>query len=336
MMTRCCLRTEDGHPRLTRWCGRAVLYCAIVGWVTSDLSRGGDEATSDDSALHRIESAGIENLYRLSPRIYSGAQPEGEDGFKALERLGVRTIISVDGAAPELMLARKHGLRYVHVPIGYDGLPTTQALKIIKAARELPGPVFVHCHHGKHRGPAAAALCAVAVERWSRDKATSWMRTAGTAADYRDLFRSVNTLRIPTDEELRNAAIELPERAPVSSLVEIMVEVDRDWNRLKVHQKAGFHNPDDPDEMTPQQAALQLTERFRELNRQDLGGTKAEGFVAAVRDAKDVTEKLERSLNKLAQSGANADLDSAQAAFRKVAESCSACHKKFRDGTPAP
>ena len=29
---------------------------------------------------------------------------------------------------------------------------------LARAARTLPGPIFVHCHHGMHRGPAAAAV----------------------------------------------------------------------------------------------------------------------------------------------------------------------------------
>src|SRR5215203_3182916 len=66
----------------------------------------------------KLDAPGIENLYRLTEGLYSGGQPEGEAGFAALKRLGVRTIISVDGARPDVETARRFGMRYVHLPVG--------------------------------------------------------------------------------------------------------------------------------------------------------------------------------------------------------------------------
>src|SRR5438094_677830 len=81
------------------------------------------------------------------------SSPDGDEGFHSLQQLGIKTIVSVDGARPEVDLARKYGLRYVHLPIGYDAVPREQALRIARAIRDLPGPVYIHCHHGRHRGP---------------------------------------------------------------------------------------------------------------------------------------------------------------------------------------
>ena len=107
----------------------------------------------------------LPNAYRLHPRVISGGQPEGEQAFARLKELGVKTVISVDGARPEVELARKYGLRYVHLPHGYDGVPDERASELAKAVRDLPGPVYIHCHHGKHRSPAAATVACVAAAR---------------------------------------------------------------------------------------------------------------------------------------------------------------------------
>jgi protein tyrosine phosphatase (PTP) superfamily phosphohydrolase (DUF442 family) len=115
--------------------------------------------TAYASPPERLDLPGVENAYRLSPRLYSGGEPRGEQAFAALKSLGIKTAISVDGATPDAETARRYGIRYVHLPVGYDGISREQAVRIIKAARTLPGPVFVHCHHGKHRGPAAVAVC---------------------------------------------------------------------------------------------------------------------------------------------------------------------------------
>src|SRR4051812_12165364 len=75
-----------------------------------------------------VDLPGVHNVLRLNDRLYSGSSPEGDGGFQSLQGLGVRTIITVDGARPEVERARKHGMRYVHLPIGYDGVPRSQAL----------------------------------------------------------------------------------------------------------------------------------------------------------------------------------------------------------------
>src|SRR5262249_41353434 len=138
----------------------------------------------------RMATPGIENAFRLSARLYSGGEPQGEGAFQALKALGVKTVISVDGARPDVETAHRYGIRYVPLPVSYDGIPREQALRIVQAARTLPGPVFVHCHHGKHRGPAAAALCGLVMEGWTRGQALEWMNLAGTSPDYRGLFAS--------------------------------------------------------------------------------------------------------------------------------------------------
>src|SRR3712207_7739670 len=61
------------------------------------------------------------------------------------------TVISVDGARPDVELARKYGLRYVHLPIGYDDVTENEGRAIAKAITELPGPFYIHCHHGDRK-----------------------------------------------------------------------------------------------------------------------------------------------------------------------------------------
>jgi protein tyrosine phosphatase (PTP) superfamily phosphohydrolase (DUF442 family) len=108
-------------------------------------------------AFTRLEISGIHNAFRVTDKVYSGSQPEGDEAFVALAKLGVKTIISVDGSKPDVEAAHKHGLRYIHLPFGYDGVPTNRIVELAKAAETLSGPIFVHCHHGLPRGPTAVA-----------------------------------------------------------------------------------------------------------------------------------------------------------------------------------
>ncbi|HVV99787.1 MAG TPA: hypothetical protein VHB77_05585, partial [Planctomycetaceae bacterium] len=57
----------------------------------------------------RQEQPGLHNLVQASAGVYSGSEPDGEIGFASLETLGIKTIVSVDGARPDIELAHKHG-----------------------------------------------------------------------------------------------------------------------------------------------------------------------------------------------------------------------------------
>src|SRR5579862_1873360 len=129
-----------------RWLA-ALALVAVLGCKSNRPAATGQVV----GEFHRVSGQGIENFYLLGGKIYSGAVPEGDAGFATLEKLGVKTVISVDGTMPDVELAAKHGLRYVHIPIGYDGAGRSNALRIVKAAEVMPGPIFVHCHHGQHR-----------------------------------------------------------------------------------------------------------------------------------------------------------------------------------------
>src|SRR5207302_1722064 len=79
--------------------------------------------------LPQPDLPGLHNVHCVADRLYSGSVPEGDAGFASLRRLGVQTAISVDGARPDVDRARRFGLRYVHIPVGYDGVPEPQALR---------------------------------------------------------------------------------------------------------------------------------------------------------------------------------------------------------------
>jgi protein tyrosine phosphatase (PTP) superfamily phosphohydrolase (DUF442 family) len=132
-----------------------------VGLVVAVLLVAGEGRTPPGESSSQegkpIPLGGLHNVYRITNHLYSGSSPEGEEGFRSLQKFGIKTIISVDGARPDVAMAHTYHLRYVHLPFGYDGIPRQRILELAKAVRDLPGPVYIHCHHGKHRGPAAAS-----------------------------------------------------------------------------------------------------------------------------------------------------------------------------------
>ena len=311
----------------------ALLATALLATLAfaSQESKREESGRAGGGAPEPLEIEGVENAFRLSPRLYSGGGPQGTTSLAALRALGVKTIISVDGTTPDVDAARRLGMRYVHLPIGYDGVPRDQAVRMVKALRTLPGPVYVHCHHGIHRGPAAAAVCGIATEGWSKERAAEWLKVAGTSPDYRGLHASVRDFLIPTADELQAAGAELPERSEVDDLVETMVKVDERWDGLKAVQKAGFKPPSAHPYVDPTAEALQLLELYREALRLPEAKGKGDAFLREMASAEQAASGLYEAMAKHAKQPSPDSLKEVEAAFAAAGKSCKSCHVRHRD-----
>jgi len=264
--------------------------------------------------------AGIHNLMRVSDRIYSGSEPHGEEGFASLVKLGVKTVISVDGAKPNLEAAKKHGLRYVHVPFGYDGVTEVSRLSLTRAVREIESPIYVHCHHGTHRGPAGAAIACVASGALSNKQSIQILERAGTSEDYNGLWRDVAAFVPPAaDAKLP----ELVETATVDSLTAAMSQVDRAFDNLKLCRHAKWGVPKDHPDLVPSQEALLLFEGLHEaarnLGEQDQG------------QLKNWLAETETMAAELCSDLASKDARAATERLLSIEKSCKQCHQKYRD-----
>ena len=265
---------------------------------------------------------GLHNAFRVTPQILSGSQPEGDEAFAALEKMGVKTIISVDGVKPDTVAARKHGLRYIHLPIGYDGVPAERVPELASAAATAGGGlIYVHCHHGKHRGPAAVAVICEATANWSPQDAEAWLRKAGTAEEYTGLFRAVREFQPITKEQLAKVGA-LPEVAKTPALVDTMVEIDDRFDALKASQRAGW-KADAANEATL------LWEHLRELARTEDTGKRPADYREKLTESTQAAEALRTALR--APSSAAAD-----AAMKQVSENCAACHRSHRNEKKTP
>jgi len=265
-----------------------------------------------------LTAPALEHAYRVTDRLLSGGQPVGDAAFAELARLGVKTIVSVDGAKPDVAAARKHGLRYIHLPIGYDGVPAERVAEFARAAALPDGQIYVHCHHGKHRGPAAVAVMCAATAGWSPARAEAWLRQAGTADEYAGLYRAVREFQPPSAAALARVG-ELPEVAKTPALVDAMVALDECFDLLKAAQKSGW-------KATPANAATLLWEQLRELARTDDTARRPADYRTHLADSERSAEALRRHLRATPPDPAALD-----AAFRAAGQSCVACHKSFRN-----
>lgn len=281
--------------------------------------------------LKPLQAPGIENLFQAADRVFSGSQPEGDESFAALQRLGVKTIISVDGTKPEVERAAKFGLRYIHLPHGYDGIPTNTVAKLVKAAQTAEGPFYVHCHHGKHRGPAAVGVICQATAGWTTNRAVTWLKQAGTSADYAGLFAANAGFKMPSAQELALISTDFPSRVEVSGLVDGMVAVDHRWENLKAIQKAGWRTPGNQPDLVPATEALLLREAYRELGRSSETRARDGDFLEQLRQAEATAAELHALLKEGPPAAGSPGFTRAEALGKALAQNCSTCHKTHRN-----
>ncbi len=263
---------------------------------------------------------GLQNVLHLTDRIYSGSQPEGEEAFAALAKLGIRTVVSVNGARPNVELARKYGLRYIHVPIGYDGIPAEAGKALAATIRTTEGPIYYHCHHGTHRGPAAAAAACVAEGSLGNTDAVKILTLAGTGKEYAGLWRNVKAYVPPRQ------GVQLPKLvsiAEVGSLAKAMVGIDQAADRVKLCEKAAWSTPRDHADLTPVHEVLILQEALHEARRNCTAGRPKE-FVQKL-------EKTENAAARLRETIAAGKSREATAEFTALQNNCTQCHVRYRN-----
>ena len=297
------------------------LFCAATIAPLAAETR----TASSNAVAQPLPSTHVHNLFRATTNVFSGNSPDTDAAFAEITKLGVKTIISVDGARPDAAAARKHGLRYIHLPIGYDGVPSNRVVELVKAAQTVTGPIYVHCHHGKHRGPAAVAVICEATAGWTTNQAVAWLKEAGTATDYVGLYQSAMDFRLPEGAALAKI-IELPEAAKTSSLVDAMVAIDEEMERLKSAQENAWKGiPNQPDE-TPAHTATILWEHFKEMARTDDTAKRSEDYRTKLAASEKAADQLRALLRD-----ANADTAARDTAFKTLGQTCAACHKPYRN-----
>ncbi|QEG39937.1 phosphatase domain-containing protein [Roseimaritima ulvae] len=262
----------------------------------------------------------IPHLLSVAEGVFSGAQPRGEQDFATLAKMGVKTIVSVDGVRPDIEAAKKHGLRYIHIPFGYDGVDDHATESLTRVARETQGPVYVHCHHGKHRGPAAAAIICLASGDFHRAEAEDYMERAGTSSNYAGLWRSIRTYQTPPQDA------ELPELvavAKVDGLTEYMARMGRAADELKLARAARWQAPADHPDLVPAHQALLLQEGLRESLRQ-LDDAQRQAYGEAMQRSETLADGLVTAIQ-------NGDTAAADRKFQAVITACGECHRDHRN-----
>jgi protein tyrosine phosphatase (PTP) superfamily phosphohydrolase (DUF442 family) len=311
---------------------QAVVGCTGPGPAPNGYAASAREAVAPPTVAANAptDAPGLRNVVAYGPGLWSGSLPEGDAGFATLRAWGVRTVISVDGAEPDLARAQAAGMRYVHLPIGYNGFDEARKLELARAVHDLPGPIYVHCHHGKHRSAGAAATVAVALGLMGTEQAIARMHVSGTAPGYKGLYACAAGAQPLSDAQLREARVDFPAVTRPNGFVAAMVSIDEELDHLKAIEAAGWSVPTDHPDLVPVAVAGAIADHFRLLQDDKESKARPQAFrdmlAAAARDAQAIEDVLATP-----PSTGGARAAALAAPMRALAASCKDCHVRYRD-----
>lgn len=307
----------------------SLIYAAIATLCA------GLAMAQDPLMIRKLSSKQLPNAIEVPGGLISGGLPESQEAFQELKQLGVKTIISVDGVKPDVQMAQLYGMRYVHIPHGYDGISVSTLQKLTKAVSELPGPIYIHCHHGKHRSPTATAAVCIARGSMEPDQALRILELAGTNPSYKGLFHTVRTAKRIEPSELAKLPMDFPSVCEVSPLVDSMVALDGTFSKLNQCAQAGWKPASEA--TTPSidlaHEAVLLREHFEEMQRlEELSKYPAE-FARMLKESEQAAVFIESMLNPI---GGELRLKpihrkALDVNWMTIRSNCTNCHQQFRD-----
>lgn len=216
----------------------------------------------------------------------------------------------------------------MHLPVGYDGFDAARRMQLVRAVRDAmrDGPVYVHCHHGKHRSAGAAATVAVALGWLTPEASVARMKVSGTAEGYAGLYACAARSVPEPDAAIDAVPASFPEVTPPAGFVRAMVEADEALEHLKAIERAGWVAPGDHPDLVPAAEAGRLADLLRMHVDGDRARAKPPAFASMLAANAADAQRLEDALLADARDAAMLGPQLA-----RIQAGCRECHVKWRD-----
>ncbi|HYE03654.1 MAG TPA: hypothetical protein VD963_10520 [Phycisphaerales bacterium] len=287
--------------------------CARPEPAAPDASRTGSADAHD--------TAGLRGVLVAAPGVLVGPHPADDAAFAALRARGVRLIVSVDAVPPDLARAHTHSLRYAHLPISYSVIAPERTLALAALLDAPPGAVYVHCHHGRHRAPAAVAAALRGLGRISAGQAEALLSRAGTSTAYPGLWQTVRAQELLDPARVRAVDTQgLPRSVPPGAFTQCMIRADEAAANLELARAARWVPPPAHPDLAPAADAAQIAEVMRAL-------PGAQGAPLEVPEFRTLAALAAERARRLELAILAGQAQAADAAHDDLEATCAACHQ---------
>lgn len=169
-----------------------ALALALLFFAPKTFAQSYDQLEPlNDAQAERIEAFSIgkdtpvENFGVVDTGLYRSAAPASLNEMKALAKMGVKTIVNLQGddkkIAQEAAWAKAVGIKHVSIPLsGFWAPKEASVQKIQKLMNDKSQrPLLFHCAHGRERTGVQAGLYRVFTQRWTPKAAYKEMKDYG-------------------------------------------------------------------------------------------------------------------------------------------------------------
>ena len=141
-------------------------------------------ACSEQPAVPQVEQPaqaksitlqGVENFHRVSEDLYRSGQPE-QEGFTALEKMGVRSVLNLREYHKDTRKARHTDLHLMAYPVAAGEVTEADVENCLRLLQNAPKPLLVHCWHGSDRTGIVVAAYRIVYQGWSVEAAEKEFR----------------------------------------------------------------------------------------------------------------------------------------------------------------
>jgi len=159
--------------------GLTAAYLVQTGIQENKAAHTRAEFAGASKWAERLNLSGVPNLHKVSENLYRGAQPTAE-GMRELERLGVKTVVSLRSFHSDRGEMEGTKLAYEHIFMKTWHPENEEIIRFLRIVTD-PNrtPVFVHCQRGADRTGTMCAIYRIAVQGWSKPEAIDEMTKGG-------------------------------------------------------------------------------------------------------------------------------------------------------------
>lgn len=152
-----------------------------------------------------IQLEGVPNLHRISETLYRSEQPTAE-GFRNLEKLGIRTVINLRYFNDDEQEARGTALNLRRVKILTWRAGDRHVVEVMRMLREEEnGPFLIHCQHGADRTGLMSAMYRILEQDWTREEALAELVDGGYG--FHKMWKNIKRYVSEVDPEKLRALI---------------------------------------------------------------------------------------------------------------------------------
>ena len=141
------------------------------------LSVGATAQTRPKTWAQPVSTYEFKNIYKVNDSIYRSEQPS-QYGFEEVCELKIKSVLNLrldqtDKGSPDCRL------KLIQVKMDPDHFTEADVVNALKALKNSPKPLLVHCFYGSDRTGMIIALYRIVYQNWSKEEALNEMVNGG-------------------------------------------------------------------------------------------------------------------------------------------------------------